>query len=146
MVFGVTDPAGHGVVIAVEPMLIIIITWGWLSYTCRGWLYFLSSFLLHPRWRPQWLLLVMSESQGLNLRYLGQYFACLHDKARTTHPITTKHRYIPMLMFITWLNFGGILLEFFFIWIFFSKFHMYFSISNSIGHILGLVGQIDIKQ
>ena len=36
IVFGVTDPAGHGVVIAVEPMLIIIITWGWLSYTCQG--------------------------------------------------------------------------------------------------------------
>ena len=38
------------------------------------------------------------------------------------------------------------MLEFFLFQYFFSKFHMYFSMSNSIGHILGLVGQIEIKQ
>ena len=44
-----------------------------------------------------------------------QKFACLQDKMRTTQPITTKlGSHIPLVMPITWLDFGQILLETFF--------------------------------
>ena len=39
---------------------------------------------------------------------------CLHGTVRTNHPITTKlGSYIPLVVLITWLDFGGILLELF---------------------------------
>ena len=41
-----------------------------------------------------------------------QKLACLQDKVRTTQQITTKlDSYIPLVMLITRLDFGGILLE-----------------------------------
>ena len=83
----------------------------------------------------------MSKPFELNLRYLGQRmyrsgkmysmtfpwpwpghgcgidkhkFPCLHNKVRTTHPLTTKlGSYISQVRFITWLDFGEILLYFF---------------------------------
>ena len=104
-----------------------------LSHPSLGWLYVFSSFPPPP---PQWLLLITSKPFELDLRYLvqrkygsgkmywvtltqghgcdidKQKFACLQDKVRTTQQITTKLcSYIPLVMVITWLNFGGILLE-----------------------------------
>ena len=40
---------------------------------------------------------------------------CLHDKVRTTHPITIKHdSFIALVMVITWSDFGEVLLETYF--------------------------------
>ena len=83
----------------------------------------------------------MSKTFALNLSYLGQRkyrsgkmyrmtfpqpwpkviivplikkIACLHDYVRTAHAITTKlGRDIPQVMFITWKDFGEIMLELF---------------------------------
>ena len=52
-----------------------------------------------------------------------QKFACLQDKVRTTQPITTKlGSYIPLVMFITWLEefFGKLFLPNF-LWKLFSQ-------------------------
>ena len=58
----------------------------------------------------------MTLTQGHGCDIDKQKFACLQDKVRTTQPITTKlGNYIPLNMFITWLEFGGILLETLFI-------------------------------
>ena len=47
---------------------------------------------------------------------LKQNFACLQDKVRTTQPITTKlSNYVSLVMLIAGLDFGWILLEFFFV-------------------------------
>ena len=54
----------------------------------------------------------MTLTQGHGCDIDKQKFACLHDKVRTTHPITTQlGSYISLVMFITWLDFGEILLE-----------------------------------
>ena len=43
------------------------------------------------------------------------------EQVRTSYPITTKLRsHMPLVMLLTWLNFGGILLEKFY-WLFFFK-------------------------
>ena len=72
----------------------------------------------------------------------------LHDEVRTTHPITTKRdRFMPIVMLITWLDFGEILLITFFFLQFILKNFGFFSGSNTLGHISGMVGGlIDLKQ
>ena len=67
---------------------------------------------------------------------------------RTTQPITTKlGSNIPLVMLITWLDFGGILLEILFLPNFLRKFRMcIFKVKHSIGHISGMVGPIDVKR
>ena len=75
-------------------------------------------------------------------------FVCLQDKVRTTQPITTKlGSYIPLVMVITWLDFGGILWEILVLANFLRKFWMwFFKVKQSIGHISGMVGPIDVKR
>ena len=61
-------------------------------------------------------------TQGHGCDIDKQKLACLQDKVRTTQPITTKlGSYISLVMVITWLDFGGILFETFFLPIFASK-------------------------
>ena len=141
-----------------------------LSHTSLGWLYVFSSFPPPPP--PQWLLLLSSKPFELDLRYLGQRkygsgkmywvtltqghgcdidkqkFACLQGKVRTIQPITTKLcSYIPLVMVITWLDFGGILLEIIFLPNFLRKFRMcFFKVKHFIGHISGMDGPIDAKR
>ena len=76
-----------------------------------------------------------------------QKFACLQYKVRATQPITTElGSYIPLVMIITWIDFGGILLEIIFLANFLRKFRMcFFKVKHSIGHISGMVGPIDVK-
>ena len=51
-------------------------------------------------------------TQGHDCSIDYQKFACLRDKVRTTHRITTKHgSLIALVMVITWLDFGELLLE-----------------------------------
>ena len=67
---------------------------------------------------------------------------------RTTQQITTKLcSYIPLVMVITWLDFGGILLETLFLPNVLRKFQTcFFKVKHFIGHISGMVGPIDVKQ
>ena len=76
----------------------------------------------------------MTLTQGHGCDIEKQIFACLQDKVRTTQPITTKlGSYIPPVMLITWLDFGGILLEIlFFCQIFLEDFGCVFSTSNTL--------------
>ena len=54
-------------------------------------------------------------NQGHGCGIDKQKFACLQDKVRTTQPIIINlDSYIPLVMLITWLDFGGILFETFF--------------------------------
>ena len=66
---------------------------------------------------------------------------------RTTLAIATElGSYIPLAMFITWLDFGVDVLEtLFFCQIFFENFGCVFSRSNTIGYISGMFGPIDVK-
>ena len=75
-------------------------------------------------------------------------FACLRDKVRTTHPITTKHgSFIALVLVITWLDFGEVLLETVILAILFYKFWMcFFKVKHYFGHISGMVGPIDVKR
>ena len=79
----------------------------------------------------------MTLTQGHGCDIDKQKFVCLQDKVRTTQPITTKlSGYIPLVMLINWLDFGGILLETLFLPKFFYKFRMcFFKVKHSIGHI-----------
>ena len=90
----------------------------------------------------------MTLTQGHGCDIDKQKFACLQDKVRTTQPITTKlGKYIPLVMVIIWLDFGGILLEILFLPNFLRKFRMcFFKVKHSIGHISGMVGLIDVKR
>ena len=92
----------------------------------------------------------MTLTQGHGCDIDKQKVACLQDKVRITQPITTKlvtGSYIPLVMFITWLDFGGILLEILFLPNFLRKFRMcFFKVKHSIGHISGMVGPIDVKR
>ena len=90
----------------------------------------------------------MTLTQGHGCDIDKQKFACLQDKVRITQPITTKlGSYIPLVMFITWLDFGGILLEILILPNFLRKFRMcFFKVKHSIGHISGMVGPIDVKR
>ena len=100
---------------------------------------------------PQWLFLTLDiwdkEYIGLvkctgwpfcdldQSPWLWHSFACLQ-------PITTKRgSYIPLVMLITWLDFGGI----------FAKFSLkisdvFFKVKRFIGHVSGTVGLNDVKQ
>ena len=129
-----------------------------------------------PRPPPHWLLLLTSKPFEVDLRCLGQRkyssgkmywmtvtltqghgcdidkqkFPCLQDKVRITQPITTKLgsyiiAYIPLVMVITRIDFGGILSETLFLANFLRKLRMC-SRSNTIGHISGMVGPIDVKR
>ena len=54
-----------------------------------------------------WMTLIPGHGCDLD----QQKCACLNDKVRTTQPISTKLRsYIPLVLLITWLDFGEILL------------------------------------
>ena len=79
---------------------------------------------------------------------INKKFVCLQDKVRITQLITTKlGRYISLVMVITWVGFGGILLETLFLAYFRWKFWMcFFMVKHSIGRISGMVGPIDVKQ
>ena len=155
--------------------------WPVIKSPQSGWLYVFSSF--PPP--PQQLLPLTSKPFELNLKIFGtkniwvwgnvlddlsvtltqghgcsidyQKFACLRDKVRTTHRITTKHgSAIALVMVITWLDFGEVLLEtlilanflwknsdvFNFLW----KIRMcFFKAKHYFGHISGIVGPIDVK-
>ena len=66
------------------------------------------------------LLVTLTQGHGCDID--KHKFACLQDKVRTTHPITTKlGSNIPLVMLITWVDFEGILLE-----TFFTKFSLKF--------------------
>ena len=55
-----------------------------------------------------WMEFLMTLTQGHGCDIDKQKFACLQDKVRTTQPITTKlSGYIPLVMFITWLDSVG---------------------------------------
>ena len=54
--------------------------------------------------------MTLTQGRGGGIDY--QTFACLRDKVRTNHRITTKHgSFIALGMVITWLDFGEVLLE-----------------------------------
>ena len=86
--------------------------------------------------------LSMNEGHGCGIH--EQKFACLHDKARTTHCITTKHgSFVALVMVITWLNF----LEN----CYFGKFSLkildvFLQGQTLFGHISEMVGPIDVKR
>ena len=79
---------------------------------------------------------------------ISKKFACLRDKVRTTHWITTKRgSFIAVVMVITWLDFGEVLLETFILANFLYKFRMcFFKVKHYFGHISGMVGPIDAKR
>ena len=93
-----------------------------------------------------WPLVTLTQGHGCDID--KHKFGCLQDKVRTAHPITTKlGSSIPRVMFITWLDFGGILFETLFLPNSFWKFWMcFFKVKHSIGHISGMVGPTDVKQ
>ena len=90
----------------------------------------------------------MTFTQGHGSNIDKQKFACLQDKERTTQPIITKLcSYIPLVMVIAQLDFGGSLLKTPFLLNFLRKFRMcFFKVKHSIGHISGMVGPIDVKR
>ena len=92
----------------------------------------------------------MTLTQGHSCGNDKQKFACLQDKVTTsiTQPITSKlGNYVPLVMLITWLDFGGFLLETFCLPNFLWNFCMcFFRVKHSIGHISGMVGPIDVKR
>ena len=90
----------------------------------------------------------MTLTQGHGCGIDKQKFACLRDKVRTAHRITTKHGTCIALVSVitgTWSDFGEVLLETFILANFLKKFRV-FSRSNYFGHISGMVGPIDVKQ
>ena len=81
-----------------------------------------------------WPLVILTEGHDCDID--KQKFACLQDKVRTTQPITTKIcTYIPLVMVITWLDFGWIAVGN----LFFAKFKKnqmcFFKVKRFIGHI-----------
>ena len=78
--------------------------------------------------------LSMTLTQGHGCGIDDKKFACLRDKVRTTHRITTKHgSIIALVMVITWLDFGEKFCWKLLFWqIFFKKFGCVFSRSNTI--------------
>ena len=80
------------------------------------------------------LLVTLTLGHGCDID--KQKCPCLQDKVRTTQPITTKLRsHIPLGMLITWLDFGGLLLDTVFCQVFFENFGCVFSRSNILLHI-----------
>ena len=137
-----------------------------LSHPSLGWLHF---FIFSATW-THCIHLHCNDSPPpasfvLNLRYLGEkkyeesmrkctgwplhdprlrlwhWFACLHDKVKTTHPITARlGSYIPLVMLIN--RFLIILLENIF-WHFFKNFwcfFFFFKFKHTIGHCSGMFG------
>ena len=123
----------------------VTISYMLLSHPGLGWIYIFSSFPRTPP--PQRPLPLTSKPFVLNLRYLGQRiyryggmywslhgldsmswlwhrftkYACLHDKVRTTYPITPKRdSFIAPVMLITWLDVKEVLLETVYWWFVFS--------------------------
>ena len=90
----------------------------------------------------------MTLTQGHVCGIDKQKIACLRDKVRTTHWITTKRSsFIAVGMVITWLYFGEVLLETFILANFLYKFRMcFFKVKHYFGHISGIVGPIDVKR
>ena len=75
--------------------------------------------------------------------------ACLRDKVRTTHKITTQQHgsFIVLVMVITWLDFGEVLLEILILSNFLKKFRMcFFKVKHYFGHISEMIGPIDVKR
>ena len=83
-----------------------------------GWLYVLDD--------PS---VTLTQGHGCDID--KQKFACLQGKVKTTQPITAKlSSDIPLVMIITWLeNFGCV-----------------FSRSNTLRHISGMIGPINVKR
>ena len=75
-----------------------------------------------------------------------QNLSCLYGKVGT-YAITTKlDGYTHLVIFITWLNFGEISLDYFVV-IFYSKISdVFFKLKHSIGHILEMVGPSNVKR
>ena len=92
--------------------------------------------------------LSMTLTQGHGCGVHQQKFACLRDKVRTTHRITTKRgRFVALVMVITWLDIGGILSEIAILANFLWKFRMcFFKVKHYFGHISGMIGPIDVKR
>ena len=54
----------------------------------------------------------MALTRGRSCGFDSEKFACLHDQVKTTHLMTTNlGNCIPLVMLVTWLNFGEILFE-----------------------------------
>ena len=95
-----------------------------------GWLYVLDDPLV-----------TLTQGHGCDID--KQKFACLQGKVKTTQPITAKlSSDIPLVMIITWLDFWGNLLETFIL----PNFGCVFSRSNTLGHISGVIGPINVKR
>ena len=90
--------------------------------------------------------MTLIQGYGCGIDY--QKFACLHNKVRTTYPITTKRgSFIVLVMVITWLDFGGVLFETVILANFFKKFWVcFFKVKHYFVHISGIVRLIDVKQ
>ena len=89
----------------------------------------------------------MTLTQGHDCGIDYQKSACLRDKVRTTHQITTKRSYFnALVVVITWLDFREVLLEIV-ILAYFFKFRMcFFKVKHYFGHSSGMVGPIDVKR
>ena len=75
--------------------------WSWFLKTTHGWPMGVGkSFCTH-----------FGDLRSRSLSYWGERnLHCPHSKGGTAHPIATKlGRYIPLIMFSTWLHFGEIL-------------------------------------
>ena len=94
----------------------------------------------------EWLSMTLTQGHSCGID--KQKFACLLDKVRNNHPITTeRNSFIAVVMFITCWNFEGVLLTNFILVNFLLKFRMcFFKVKHYFGHILGMVGPIDVKQ
>ena len=90
----------------------------------------------------------MTLTQGHDCGIDNQKFACLRDKVRTSHWITTKHgSIIALVMVITWLDFGGVRLETVILANFLLKIRIcFFKVKHYFGCISGMVGPIDVKR
>ena len=79
---------------------------------------------------------------------INQKIARLHDKARTSHQITTKnYGFIPQVMLVTWLDFGESLSETF--WrisdvVFFFKSSILLAISQDLNLTFDLTHDLDL--
>ena len=142
-----------------------------------GWLHVFSSFPPRPPPRPppQRLLPLTSKPFKLNFGYLGKRIyrsgkytgwpfhdlhprsrlwhrlaknSCLHNKVRTTYPITTQRAsLIALVIIIAWSDFEDVLLEAVISSNFLLKFQMcFYMVEYYYGHISGMVGVIDVKR
>ena len=61
-------------------------------------------------------------------------------------PTTTLSSYIPLVMLISWFDYGEVLLETFLVNFYFKFRMVFFMVRHSIGHSSGMVSLIDMKQ